>query len=398
MKKYSTVIASFMIMAALGGLYAWSIFVEPLKKGTGVSTGFTQIIFGIIIGILPLAMVFGGRIVLKYGPMLTGFLSALLFGGGYAISGIFKANPLSLLLGIGVMSGVGTGFGYIAALSTPVKWFPQRRGLITGIATSGFGAGAIFLSFFVKHMLKSGFPVHKIFLVIGISYGTFLLVMSFLLLEPENFRGKKKDLRKKWSFDFLKNMGFWALFIGMFAGSFSGLIVVGNLKPLAVNLSIGEEASLLAISVLSIGNTLGRILWGHIGDLIGMIRSIKISLIFLGIVIGSFFVVAGDMLFVFLSFVIGLMFGANFVLYAASTSIIFGTERLSEIYPFVSFAYGLGGLLGPPIGGVAYDLTSSYAPAIVISSSVAIIGGIFASALLTGFYNKNKTLDSSCTT
>ncbi len=397
MKKYSTVIASFMIMAALGGLYAWSIFVEPLKKGTGVSTGFTQIIFGIIIGILPLAMVFGGRIVLKFGPMLTGFLSALLFGGGYAISGIFKATPLSLLVGIGLMSGVGTGFGYIAALSTPVKWFPQRRGLITGIATSGFGAGAIFLSFFVKHMLKSGFPVHKIFLVIGICYGALLLVMSFLLFEPEDFK-RKKSFEKKWRFDFLKNIGFWALFIGMFAGSFSGLIIIGNLKPLAANLSIGEEASLLAISVLSIGNTFGRILWGHIGDLIGMIRSIKISLILLGIVVGSFFVVAGDMLFVFLSFVAGLMFGANFVLYAASTSIIFGTERLSEIYPFVSFAYGLGGLLGPPIGGVAYDLTSSYVPAIVISSSVAVIGGIFASALLTAFYNKNKTLDSSCIT
>ncbi len=397
MKKYSTVIASFMIMAALGGLYAWSIFVEPLKKGTGVSTGFTQIIFGIIIGILPLAMVFGGRIVLKYGPMLTGFLSALLFGGGYAISGIFKATPLSLLVGIGLMSGVGTGFGYIAALSTPVKWFPQRRGLITGIATSGFGAGAIFLSFFVKHMLKSGFPVHKIFLVIGICYGALLLVMSFLLFEPEDFK-RKKSFEKKWRFDFLKNIGFWALFIGMFAGSFSGLIIIGNLKPLAANLSIGEEASLLAISVLSIGNTFGRILWGHIGDLIGMIRSIKISLILLGIVVGSFFVVAGDMLFVFLSFVAGLMFGANFVLYAASTSIIFGTERLSEIYPFVSFAYGLGGLLGPPIGGVAYDLTSSYVPTIVISSSVAVIGGIFASALLTVFYNKNKTLDSSCIT
>ena len=391
MKKYWSVVGSFLMMTALGGLYAWSIFVEPLKKEAGVTTGFTQLIFGIIIGILPVAMVFGGRIVVEYGPILAGVLSAILFGSGYIISGVLRASSLSLLIGIGLLSGIGTGFGYIAALSTPVKWFPGKRGLITGISTSGFGAGAIFLSLLVKMLASEGLSVHRIFLYIGIIYGILLLVSSFSLFEPDNFKRNRKNTehKQKWHFDFMRRKEFWALFLGMFTGSFSGLVIIGNLKPIAKYLGVNEWAAVVAISVLSIGNTAGRIIWGHISDVIGMLKSIRLSLLLLGIIIVSLLLLPLNTVFVVLSLFIGLAFGANFVLYAASASIIFGTKRLSEVYPFISFAYGLGGLLGPPIGGFSYDITSSYSFAIFMSAITAIAGSVVVPALLSF-----KTLDS----
>ena len=393
MKRYSSVVASFIIMAALGGLYAWSIFVQPLKEEAGVTTGFTQLIFGVIIGILPLAMVLGGRIVINYGPKVAGILSAVLFGAGYIVSFVFRTNPAWLLIGIGLMSGIGTGFGYIAALSTPVKWFPERRGLITGISTSGFGAGAIFLSLFVRTLLLKGLSVYRIFLYIGLLYGTIVFLSSLLLFEPESFKDNVRGSVQKWHFDFIKRRDFWALFLGMFSGSFAGLVVIGNLKPIAAYLDIGDKAALAAISVLSLGNTAGRVLWGYIADIIGVVKSIRLSLFLLGLSVIFLFWAPSGGVFIILSLITGLAFGANFVLYAASTSIIFGTDRLSEIYPFVSFAYGLGGILGPPIGGFSYDFTDSYSAAILISAIVAILGSIIATALLTT--RPQEALDNS---
>ncbi len=384
MKKYASVFASFFIMSALGGLYAWSIFVEPLKNEVGVSTGFTQLIFGIIIGILPVAMVLGGRMVSARGPKITAFVSALMFGGGYISAGIFKNNPVFLLIGIGLFSGIGTGLGYIAALSTPVKWFPERRGLITGISTSGFGAGAIFLSLFVKGFLKAQFPVFRMFLYIGVVYGVVIMVSSLLLFEPGTFREKRSGrIKERWSLDFFGERIFWGLFLGMFSGSFAGLLIIGNLKPLALYIGIKEVTALISISVLSVGNTLGRILWGHIADLFGMLKSIKTSLLLLSLSVLLLFFLSTSGLFTFMALVVGISFGANFVLYAASVARFFGTERIGEIYPFISFSYGLAGILGPPIGGFTFDLTGSYLWPILIASIVALTGCIISGFLLS---------------
>ncbi len=380
MRKYLIVVSSFLIMATLGGLYAWSIFVPPLKEQIGVSTGFTQIIFGLIIGILPVAMVFGGRLLESKGPMYSGIISGILFGAGYIMAGKSGARPLFLITGIGLMSGIGTGFGYIAALSSPVKWFPQKRGLITGIATSGFGAGAIFLSFIVRELLKTGMPVSRIFMIIGITYGLIIITASLFLNDPKDTVKSTKSA--EWNLDFLKDTKFWALFWGMFSGAFAGLVIIGNLKPLALYFGIDSTSAILAISSLSMGNTAGRILWGYIADRIGIQKSIRLSLIIIAILIPIYAFVKSGLLFVILSLFIGLAFGANFVLYATGASIFFGIERIGEIYPFVSFAYGIAGLTGPPAGGYAYDITGSYIYSLIISSLVAFVGSIAAIHLI----------------
>lgn len=392
MKKYFIVISSFLIMSALGGLYAWSIFVPPLKEQIGVSTGFTQLIFGIIIGILPVAMVFGGKLLNKNGPLFTGIISGILFGSGYIIAGKSGAQPLYLIIGIGLISGVGTGFGYITALSTPVKWFPERRGLITGIATSGFGAGAIFLSFIAKELLERNIPIANIFTTIGITYGLVIILSSLLLKNP------KKELPAPPSslhLDFLKDRSFWALFVGMFSGTFAGLIIIGNLRPIAIYFKVNQTAAILAISSLSIGNTIGRILWGHIADRIGIEKSIRLSLVLLAVLIPLYTIAKTSITFITLSMLVGLAFGANFVIYATAASMFYGIDKISEVYPFISFSYGIGGLTGPSAGGYIFDFTKNYIYSLVIASIIALVGCALSLYLIKRLSSRRLTTSTN---
>lgn len=169
MKKYLVTLASFLIMLCIGGVYAWSIFVPPLKLEHGLMTAQTQLIFGFTIASFAIVMIPAGRIEKKRGPRITAIIRAILFMAGYLIASFSCGHVSLLLIGVGIFSGAGIAFGYVTSLATPIKWFPEYKGLITGISVAGFGGGAIILSRLVKAMLADGIPVLQIFRIIGIS-------------------------------------------------------------------------------------------------------------------------------------------------------------------------------------------------------------------------------------
>jgi OFA family oxalate/formate antiporter-like MFS transporter len=382
MKKYLVALASFLIMICIGGVYAWSIFVPPLKAEHGLPTAHTQLIFGFTIAMFAIAMIFAGKIEKKHGPKTTALIGAALFSMGYLFASFSNGRVLILLIGIGIFSGAGISFGYVCSLATPIKWFPRYKGLITGFSVAGFGGGAILLSFLVKYFLENGLPVLTIFRIVGIGYGIVVFLSALMFSVPEEIN--KEPIGTSQSITgLISNSKLWALFLAMFAGTFAGLLVIGNLKPIGLFYGVNEVYATTAISFLAIGNMIGRVFWGYISDKLGGRRSIIIALLLL-----SFFTIMllpgarSNIAFLFLPFLIGLGFGANFVLFATEVSHLYGVNKLGLIYPYVFLSYGLAGIIGPLVGGWFFDVMQSYTVPIILSAVICCCGAIVFTVLI----------------
>jgi|Deesub1362A_J573_1020465.scaffolds.fasta_scaffold02579_3 OFA family oxalate/formate antiporter-like MFS transporter len=384
MKKYIITISSIIIMVCLGGVYAWSVFVPPLKAEHGLSTAETQLLFGFTIAVFTIAMIFAGRLQEKRGPRLTASIGAIFFSSGYLLASISKGQIVLLLLGIGILSGAGIGFGYVCSLTTPIKWFPRYKGLITGISVAGFGGGAILLSYIVKFLLAREMPVLDIFRTIGIGYGMVVFLSALALSVPEDIKKERGEGFFNAS-ELVKDRKLWALFFGMFAGTFAGLLVTGNLKPIGLSYGISDKIATAAISLLAVGNAAGRIIWGRLSDMLGGRRSIIAALLFLSVfTLTLFFGARYDAGFLLITFAIGLGFGANFVLFATEVSHIYGVHKVGTIYPFVFLSYGIAGIIGPIIGGWLFDIMQTYHAAIIISALICTAGAAVYAFLIPG--------------
>ena len=191
----AVVTASILIMLCAGAVYAWSIFVAPLKTEFGFSTVQTQLVYGLIIGIFTLAMLFVNKILRKYGPRVSAAIGAVLFFAGYMVASFSQGNLWMIILGMSLLSGIGMAFGYVTVLNNLVKWFPRHKGLATGLAVSGFGGGAILLSQIARPLLANGWDVMDIFRVVGIIYGVLFLAGSLVLSVPAWYQAKPEDAR-----------------------------------------------------------------------------------------------------------------------------------------------------------------------------------------------------------
>ena len=373
-KKYLTLGASIIIMLCIGGVYAWSIFVKPLIDNYNLTTVQTQIVFGFTIAVFSIAMIFAGKIEKKYGPKISTFIGMVLFVSGYLIASISNGNIFLIIAGIGVLSGVGIAFCYISALISPVKWFPKKKGLITGVAAAGFGGGAIILSNIVELLLVKKVDVLEIFADIGLVYGVIILISLFFLSSPKIEENSEKVSEKNILVLF-KDRTLLGLFFGMFAGTFAGLLVVGNLKPMGLSSGVSETMATLGISLFALGNMLGRILWGYVSDKLKDKTAIILSLALLTISTLTLSIVTWHgVLFLIISLAIGLCFGANFVLYAKAVSHMYGANNLGLIYPYIFLAYGFAGLTGPTTGGELFDLTKTYTLSIIVSAIICVAG------------------------
>lgn len=164
----------------------------------------------------------------------------------------------------------------------------------------------------------------------------------------------------------------------MFAGTFAGLLIIGNLKRLGLVGGAVEWIAASSVGVLALGNALGRIVWGFIADRFGRVIASVLSLVLLAASILLLLPAAGKgWLFLVTAALVGFNFGAAMVLYATQTSDVYRPERFGRIYAFVTLAYGVSGTTGPFVGGLIYDLTGSYWPAVLIAATIALTGVAF---------------------
>ena len=370
----TTVLSGVVVMVCLGGVYAWSIFVPPLKENYGLSTAQTQVIFGLLIAIFTVSMAFGRPLLSRYGPRVVALLAGLVFLSGYALASVSGGRFPLLVAGIGGLAGIATGLGYLVSITVPVAFYPHRKGVVTGVASAGFGAGAIVLSYGAEYLFARGMDVLAVFLVIGLAYGAVIALGALGFSTPPLSDSRAEPVQ---SAGLLRDRRFIRLFVGIFTGTFAGLMVIGNLKPIGLLHQIENATLTTGVVVLSVANFAGRLFWGWLADRVSGSVLIPLSLLLVGVLtlaIGA--LPLNGTLYLVLSVAVGFTFGANFVLYARETAQVYGLGNLARVYPLVFLGYGVSGAVGPSVGGFLYDLQGHYAGAATLSVMLCVVVGL----------------------
>ena len=370
MNRWFVVLGALAIQLCLGSLYAWSIFVNPLKTQYSYTTTQAQAIFSTGLAVFALTMVFAGRLQDTIGPRITAFIGAVLFGSGYLLSSFTNGSFLLLLITVGCISGAGIGFGYVCPIAALVKWFPDKRGLMTGVAVAGFGAGALIFSQLAGHLIVTD-GIMTTFLKMGFIFLAICIPAALLLCNPpENWipRGwvPPDDVNSIGPSDYtwkqmIGTVQFWMLWIMFITGASAGLMVIGNLKPFGVYSGLSPVAAGSAVGILALFNGAGRIIWGVAYDKLGRVRSMSFMFLSQGLAMLLLMKMGSTTtLLAIASAWVGFNFGGIFALFPSSTADFFGTKYIGVNYAFVYTAYGIAGIAGPLVGGRIFDLTGSY--------------------------------------
>ncbi|HSP21914.1 MAG TPA: OFA family MFS transporter [Planococcus sp. (in: firmicutes)] len=380
------------IHISIGSVYAWSNFTNPLIDQFGWSTSQVQLTFSIAILFLGLSAAFFGSFVEKYGPRKAGLVAAIFFGTGIIGSGFavgLSSLPL-LYVFYGALGGIGLGIGYIAPVSTLVKWFPDRRGLATGLAIMGFGFAAA-ISSPIMEMLITSVGIENTFYILGASYLT-IMVLSSLYLEkppegwmPAGFQEKldtgkiqrKTDLAELTANEAVKTKRFYYLWFMLFINVTCGIAILSAAKPLAID-SIGMTTVQAAalVGILGIFNGLGRLGWATISDYIGRPNTYTA---FFAIQIAMFALLpftTNALLFQVMLAVVYTCYGGGFASIPAYIADIFGTKQLGAIHGYILTAWAAAGLAGPMFAAYMKDQTGSY------EGSLLFFAGFFVIALI----------------
>lgn len=362
-------------MICLGGVYAWSLIASELMSVYNFTATQSQLIFGTIIAIFPTTMIFVGQLARKIHTRYLGYIAGFLFISGYMLAGNANGNFMLTYLGLGIIAGISTGFGYWISLTIPVQWFPEKKGLITGIATAGFGLGAVIMSSLSERILLSGKDVLELIQIIGITYGITVIIFSNLII-PKNQVSDPVTINIKLK-EAITSSIFGKLFFGMFLGTFAGLLIIGSLKIIGEQSNINNHVLIVGVSLFAASNFLGRITWGFLSDYIGANLGIFLALLIQSMAIISFNIFTHtDTTYMILSFLIGFGFGGNFVLFAKETAQVFGMQKLGVIYPYVLLGYAIAGIAGPALGGILFDFSDSFFYAIMLASVMSLVGSL----------------------
>ena len=392
------VFGAILIQLALGAIYAWSVFTPSLKDA-GWSKTDTQWVFSLGLVSFAVVMVYAGRKLNSWGPQKLAFIGGIVLGLGYFLAGMFGGTDFyPLLILIGLIGGAGIGFAYVVPIAVGMRWFPDKKGMITGLAVAGFGFGAML---WVKLAGSWGNLIEDIglantFMIYGVAFALMVIIGGlWMKWPPEGWKPKgyveKKNVTSTGSGEeftskeMLSTPQFYLIFFTFIFSAGAGLMAIGLMKlyPMEALMANGlskVEASAIAGTAMavffSLANGLGRIIWGMLSDKLGRKNSILIMTATQGILMILFTYMAGTEWLLYLgATLIGFNFGGNFALFPTITADTFGTKTVGQNYPYIFLAYGVGGVLGPILGGTLGDM-GNFPVAFVISGIAVLVGTV----------------------
>jgi OFA family oxalate/formate antiporter-like MFS transporter len=360
-----------LLQLCLGSVYAWSYFQKPLVDAYGWRNTQVAWAFSLAIGFLGIAAAVGGVLLPKFGPRKLAVAGSLFYGAGYLLAALalhLKSLPL-LWLGYGVVGGIGLGLGYVTPVATAAKWFPDKKGLVTGMVVMGFGFGALLMSKVIAPALNAAFPnqLPNVFAGIGVILGlTSLLAASFLRNPPAATAavagGEKVWLR-------LVSRQFVLMWLVFFCNIGAGIAIISFQSPLLQDLwkkinPLLSPATLATygatlIAVSSVFNGLGRFSWGGLSDRLGQIRTFRLMLATQVIAFIALMVVGNPWMFGALICYILLCYGGGFGVMPSFVLNTFGPRLMPVLYGCILTAWSAAGVVGPQV--IAW-LKDSYGP------------------------------------
>jgi OFA family oxalate/formate antiporter-like MFS transporter len=393
---------ALLIQLSLGAIYAWSVFAKPLQD-SGWSTSATQWPFTVGLVTFALVMVYAGRKLYAFGPRRITAAGGVMLGAGYLLAGATGGESFwPVLIGVGMLGGAGIGLGYVVPIAVGMQWFPDKKGLITGIAVAGFGLGAMI---WVKLAgtwggLITDYGIGSTFMIYGVVFMGLVLLGSLWMTFPPNFKPPQPD-QVAGKFDFrskemIRTVDYWSIFSTFAIGATAGLMCIGLMKQFPSQALVtngmpettADAAAGTAMVIFAIFNAIGRIGWGKISDIIGHAVNCdhhgrKKSLIIMtasqGLFIIAFPYAAGieSSLYLFAA-LIGFNFGGNFALFPAITTDTFGHKFFGQNYGYVFLGYGVGGTIGPMLGGYLGDM-GNFLLAFIITGALNLVAAAIIS-------------------
>jgi OFA family oxalate/formate antiporter-like MFS transporter len=351
--------AGVLMQVAFGAVYAWSVFRIPLSQVRGWSIAEVTAAFEIAIFVVGVAAFAGGLWMKRSGPRPVALTAAVLYGLGTMLTG--SAHSLTeLYLTYGVIGGVGLGLGYIVPISALVKWFPDKRGMITGLAVAGFGAGAL-VTAPVANSLIASVGVGRTFEVLGLAYLVVVFACALLMRNPPEgyapagFRAAGLHSGGSASQDFTlrQALGTWqwyALWLTLFLNTTAGIAIISQASPMAQEIS-GVSAATAAgmVGLISIANGAGRLLWAWLSDAVGR-RTVFLTMLLLQ---SAAFLLLSQVhhfgLLSLLAFLILLCYGGGFGTMPAFATDYFGSGQIGSIYGLMLTAWGFAAVFGPSL-------------------------------------------------
>ncbi|MDC3417354.1 OFA family MFS transporter [Aquibacillus salsiterrae] len=398
--RWLIAVSAIFIHLSIGSIYAYSVYKEPFAEKYGWGSTDVAFSFTIAIFFLGLSTAIFGRFVEKKGPRISAFVAAVLFSGGMIGSGF--ALSMESLIGFyiffGVIGGIGLGIGYISPVSTLVKWFPDRRGLATGMAVFGFGAGALIAGPLAARFMNTvGIP--GTFYILGISYFILMSLGAAYIARPEegwspkgikDVSGEqstrvKKDLAQMTANEAVKTGRFWMLWWMMLINISAGIMLISVASPMAQEkVGMSAIAAAAMVGIMGLFNGGGRIGWATISDYVG--RS-NIYMIFFIIQLIFFLVlpyITNALLFQIMIFIILTIYGGGFASLPAFIGDLFGTKQLGAIHGYLLTSWSTAGILGPMVVAYIRETTESY------NITFYIFAFLLATALVVSFMMRSS--------
>ena len=404
---------AMLLMVCLGTVYAWSYFQTPIMKQFGWNNAQVSLTFSFAIFFLGASAAVGGVILPKLGPRVLAISGSILFSLGYAVAGLalsLKSLPL-LYIGYGVIGGTGLGLGYVTPVATIAKWFPDRKGLATGIVIMGFGLGALVMSKLLAPILLAwtGGNLVTVFLALGALFFVLTILTSLSLRNPPQGWAPGAESKKpagsgkvsssaaspalapaspaeafRQASGDIFSTRFALVWILFFCNITAGITIVGFQSPMFQDLwrkadpALAPEAlaalGATLIAITSLFNGFGRFFWGAVSDRAGRIRTFRIMLGSELAIFAVLILTGNPWVFAALLCWILLCYGGGFGTMPATISELFGQAKMTVIYGVVLTAWAAGGVVGPQITAFIKDTMPERA-----STLSFIVGAAFVS-------------------
>lgn len=404
--RLATLIATIAIQLCFGVAYIWSVFQTGIANSLfNGDNALASLAYSLLLAFLTVGSVVGGKLTQRISIRYVVMIGGVILAAGFFLSGLVTANaPWLLWITYGCMGGIGMGFSYTPTIACAQKWFPDKKGLVTGFIVAALGFGGVIFTPLVEALVKSfggqGVGELQTFMVLG---GVFLVVCiagSFFIKNPsQEFLSKyayktgavnteSASLSPK---EVLRRPQFYMLTLSMMLACMGGLMMIGFAKPIAVARGMGETA-VVGVLLISIFNALGRLTWGLISDKIG--RRATLAILLCGTAIIALFVnlATGNWIFVLIG-CIGFFYGGLLSNYPAVTSDLFGPKHMATNYGMVLLGFGIAAVSSSYIAGYYKNLAATdislMAPAFTIAACCAAVSLV----LLLVVTRKSKVSD-----
>lgn len=396
--RWIQLLLGFIVMMTISSpQYVWTLFVPSFQKTTGSILSEVQWTITILIVLQTWLAPMQGFLVERFGPKLLIGLGALMNGAGWIASSYIQ-TIWGLYATYGLLCGIGTGIVYIGIIGLMVKWFPDRRGLATGVVAAGYGFGAILTTFPIDSMIKASGYQHTL-VVFGAIFGVIGLIGALMLRSPseERMTGQATLATKEVGYApiiMLRSPVFWLMFVMMSMMSTGGLMVITQFTSFAKSFGITAQTTVVifgmafvaipaALTFDRITNGLTRPFFGWVSDHIGRENTMAIAFILEGIAIFLMLQYRSDpYLLVVLSGLVFFGWGEIFSLFPSTLTDTFGTKYATTNYGFLYMAQGVGSILGAPIAAMIYEATGSWMPVFGLVIGMDVLTGLLALLVL----------------